>query len=209
VDWWTHLRLTASAAITLNQILCTCPYFILQLRIKSHEHLVLTSNLFAFISWSANCIPLSYVTAVRLPNFQLDWSTPSVARSQQNKTHSHTAGEESAKAPLQNNVTLRFRNGLAIFWQVTPCSLVDRRFEEAFSLNLKIYTARFSEYLVRICQTTRRPIPEENIHHCYHRNDLKYARLAVSTAILLKILVLWEVRLSRWASVYRRLNVGS
>ena len=86
----------------------------------------LTSNLFAFISWSSNCIPLSYVTAVRLPNFQLDWSTSSVSRSEQNKTHSHNLGEDGAKAPLQNNFTASFKIRPVVFWQVTPCSLVDK-----------------------------------------------------------------------------------
>ena len=86
----------------------------------------LTSNLFAFISWSSNCILLSYVTAVRLPNFQLDWSTSSVARSEQNKTHSHKRGEDGAKALLQNNFTVCFKIGPVVFWQVTQCSLVDK-----------------------------------------------------------------------------------
>jgi len=82
----------------------------------------LTSNLFAFISWSSNCIPLSYVTAVRLPNFQLDWSTSSVARSEQNETHSHKLEQNSAKAPPQNNFTVCFNplkpelNPSAICW---------------------------------------------------------------------------------------------
>jgi hypothetical protein len=47
------------------------------------------------------------------------------------------------------------------------------RVQEVFSLNLKISAARYSEYLVRIYQTTRHRIPENNTHHCYHRNDLK------------------------------------
>jgi hypothetical protein len=47
-----------------------------------------------------------------------------VARSEQNKTHSHKLGEDSAKVPPKNNFNLRCKVGRVVFWQVTPCSLV-------------------------------------------------------------------------------------
>jgi hypothetical protein len=63
----------------------------------------------------------------------------------------------------------------AVFWDVAPCSLLEigRCIEGAYWLHhqaLMTEAAGIPETLANFYQTTRRNIPEDNLHNCRHDN---------------------------------------
>jgi hypothetical protein len=60
--------------------------------------------------------------------------------------------------------------GMAVFWVVAPCSLVEvyRRF-----IALMVEAASTSDTSVNVYQTTRRNIPEDSYLHTRRRENLK------------------------------------